>query len=1848
MFIKLRGVRQHNLKNLNLDIPHYGLIGICGVSGSGKSSLAFHVLHAEGQRRYLETFSPYIRQFFERLNPPDADSIENIPPSIALEGGTTVQNARSTVGTITEINDYLKYLYAYKASPFCPGCNRPFELSTPEDILRYLENERADDRFYILAPWKPFHGIENTKKELIRQGYTRIYHDGRVYNVYDTNDDILSSLAPPLYTVVDRIIWTRTSRNRLLDSISSAFKIGKGKLAIAFPGGEISKFTEELACPFCGFELPEPRPEIFSFNNPIGACPECRGFGRIIGFDVDLVIPDKSKTIRDGAIKPWHSGKIEYYELLSFCEKEGIPTDVPFYRLAPEDQNKIINGTKTFYGIKGYFEWLERKTYKTHVRVFLSKYRAYLPCPECKGTRYNRQAGYFRISGIPIYELQSWSVEKCLEFFKSNRLATDPSETVRILAEEVIKRLESLMELRLGYLTLNRPSRTLSGGEIQRVHLVKVLGSSISNVLYIIDEPGVGLHPYDQENLIKVLKGFIKNRNTVILVDHDPELLKSCDELIELGPKGGRSGGKIVAKGSPHELMSNDRSPTGKYLKNPLPLFSRTNDKRRRIKKSRGCLQIKGAQEFNLKNIDVKIPLGCITGVSGVSGAGKSTLVETTLYANWLLHKGIHTDYKPGKCKEIRGFEKIKEIILVDRKPIARNPRANLLTYSGALGYIRNLLASTDEARAKGFSASFFSFNRPGGRCEVCQGEGYEHMEMQFLSDIYSPCPVCSGKRFKKEILKIRYKGWSIADFLEATASDILSHFRDDSKLRKIFLPFQMLNIHQIELGQPLATLSAGELQRLKLLPLLKDGTGDGRVVILDEPSRGLHPKDTEKLINVFINLVEQGCTIIVVEHNPIVLMACDWIIDLGPYGGDDGGYVVFQGMPEDLMLCERSLTGRHLKKRINASKEHISDLRNSEDYGETSKENVIEIQGLRHHNLKIDSLKIPSNKLTVITGISGSGKSSLAFDVIHAEGQRRYIECLSNYIRQYFTIFDRPEVDTITSLPPTVAIEQRIHRSASKSTVGTITEIYHFLRLLFSRIGVQRCISCGQLVKPLSVDKIVSEIKKLAGKESLKILSPVIYRRKGVYRDLISRLRKSGFSEARIDGIWTNLESVKELSRFDDHTIEIIVPFSGLFNSDDIESIYKAIKLGNGFVIAHSLESGKDHIFSTNLYCLHCGIGYLPLDPRLFSFNSPYGACHRCDGTGIIHTISETRIKKMALRMQNNFFDVWLKAPFIPQRTRKIWKTWLKDSSQPDLEAFLNGNSDIPGLLYVLNKLLEAEKLPEDFLKNLAEEQCPSCKGSRINEQARAVEVGGYTIPQLVSMPVGQLSKLWSEIKVPELQKSVFEQIGQEVQKRINFLLDVGLDYLSLNRAGNTLSGGEMQRIRLAASLGSELCGVLYILDEPTIGLHPIDNRKLIDALKRLKSKGNTVLVVEHDLDTIKAADYLIELGPGGGSMGGRIVASGSFKDVSETPVTSTYRAFSISNSYQPKTRPLNTSRWLTFQNVKFRNLKNITVKIPLNTITCITGVSGSGKSTLLFDVIYHKLSMLFGHKRWFLPDEARCGKVEGAEELSAVHIVDHQPIGRTSRSIPATYLGIWDEIRNIFASLPDARAEGLSASHFSFNVKAGRCSMCSGMGIIVERMSFLPDVSRLCPACRGRRFTSRVLSVRYKGHTISDILDMTFHDVEPLFASYPKLSRIIKLVNQLGLDYIRLGQPSPTLSGGEAQRIKLAKELTKNTKPAIFLLDEPTTGLHLLDIKKLVKVLRMLVEKGHTIVVIEHNMDFVRFCDYVIDLGPGSGQNGGQVIAEGEPEKLAKFEKVSATARILSHMYKGVKQCL
>lgn len=1794
MMIKLRGVTQHNLANIDLDILLGKMIGICGVSGSGKSSLAFHVIHAEGQRRYVETFSPYVRQFLERLAAPSAKSIENIPPTIALESGTTVKNARSTVGTLTDINDYLKLLYSLEVplnehslvEAFCPNCGIPIRPATVESILSWIRANKPGERFLVLAPLNmEKHGFN--PKELIYRGFVRIFVNGKQFHLEE--DAVPENLSAPISVVVDRVVHSAEEELRIAEALRIAMEVSEGTVELAFPGGEIHSFSTKQACPKCGFVIPMRRPELFSFNSPIGACPECKGFGRIIGVNPDLVVPDRSLSLSEGAIKPWGTDTYEYRDLMKFCWREGIPTDIPFERLSPEHKEKIFNGTENFYGVKGFFEWLEEKRYKTHVRVFLSRYRAFIPCPVCAGTRYRKETGVFRLLGVPIYELQSWSIARCLEFFEKNRERLFVTKSSAIVSQEIIRRLELLVSLRLGYLSLDRSSRTLSGGEVQRVHLVRVLGSGLSNVLYIIDEPSTGLHPRDQEHLVRALRRFVERGNTVIVIDHDPDILCACDELIELGPGGGKSGGRIIARGTPEELASNPQSITGAYLRRAIPAFlSHVTQKTSldcSLPATEARITVSNACVHNLKGISVTFPLGRLIGVSGVSGAGKTTLVRTVLYSSWLKYRGlsVEDEIPPGEW-QVDGLKWIGEMMFVDHRPLARTPRANLLSYSGVTGIVRSLLASTAEAQARGYGPGFFSFNQPGGRCEVCQGEGYEHHEMQFLADVYSECPACHGKRFKEEALEIRYRGWNIADFLDATAEEVAQHFADHPVLMQALQPFFLLRLSHLKLGQPLATLSAGESQRLKIVPFIRDvlrgiqkennrSSGSSAkhfCLILDEPSKGLHLRDLENLVEVFRMIVDHGHTVIIVEHNLSLLSLCDWIIDLGPGSGEDGGRVIYEGPPSGLLDCLDSATGMAMRAIANRGDEEVKSLKTigvsslAADKFEAQGEVIL--RGVRHHTLMIDEARLPLGAMIALTGLSGSGKSTLAFDVLFSEGQRRYLECLSSYVRNYFPLPERPTIDLLEGLPPTVAVEQRLSRLSNKSTVGTVTEIYHFLRVLFARAGEQYCPGCGHLVEALTEDEMIARVEKALRKPHPPVvLTPVVFRRKGVYRDLAAKLDRMGFRDLRVNGMWMKASELASspglLSRFSEHTIECRLPLEAPLSEQAIELLRKGLRIANGLLIL-VCNDGREEMLSLHLYCHRCQRSFAPLEPRLFSFNSPYGACPECDGTG----------------------------------------------------AYENGRL------------------------------CRSCGGARLNEQARAVKWAGRRIYEWTALTVEESLQVWEELE-KELRmgvlarwRDVAEPVRREILTRLRFLMDVGLGYLTLDRSGDTLSGGEVQRIRLAAHLGSNLCGVFYILDEPTIGLHPSDNEKLLMCLKRLRDRGNTVLVVEHDRDTLMASDVVIELGPRAGRDGGRIVAKGRFDELMTKPGTLTAASFGNSTWFEElevRRRRIDRShdRWLLIKSISIRNFHNVDVSIPLGTLTCVTGVSGSGKSTLLFDVVKVGLEhVLSGRSRSEASLPFR--RIEGYEGVSRVQEVDHQPIGRTSRSIPATYIGIWDEIRKIFASLPAAKALGFTPAHFSFNLPFGRCELCKGQGVIMEKMGFLPDVSRTCPVCGGARFTSEVLSVKHRGASIADVLAMTFDEAGEHFKAYGLIAKPIEIVKKLGLGYLTLGQSSSTLSGGEAQRIKLVKELQKQSRPTVFLLDEPTTGLHRADVIKLVVVLRELVDRGHTILVIEHNMDFVRLCDYIIDVGPGSGIHGGRIVACGTPEEMKNFVDVSRTA--------------
>ncbi len=1048
----------------------------------------------------METFSPYARQFLERMDPPRAELIEGIPPSIAIESGTSVRTSRSTVGTITEINDFLKLLFARLAVPHCPLCGKPVREDTPQSVFQSLEGSLPHgSRVLVAFPHVP-EGEDSWARRLMALGFLRIFHDGKVVDLEDVASDLLRSLqSREVLVVVDRISWGRASAQRVTDSVQTAFSMGKGRMAVVVLPGQILPFSSDLSCADCAdcegsAPLPPPTPNLFSFNSPLGACPQCRGFGRVIGVDMDMVIPDPRLSLAQGAIRPWTPDRSEYEDLLAFCREEGISSDVPFEALPPEQREKIIRGTKKFYGVQGFFNWVESKSYKMHVRVFLSRYRAYTPCSACGGTRYQPSTLLYRLEGATLAELSSWSVERCLRFFSSPWPALDQDGAAALLVSEITRRLNFLCSVGLEYLTLDRQSRTLSGGEVQRVHLTKALGSALVNVLYVLDEPSVGLHPGDQQRLMDQLHKLVELGNTVVVVEHDPDMIRFSQEVIDMGPGGGDQGGQVVFQGTPDELSRCESSLTGGYLSGRLSVS--LPEKRREPVPER-VLRLRGARENNLKNLDVSFPLGLLVGICGVSGSGKSTLVEKTLHGHYLKARGLPTE-APGTADGLDGLHLVGEMLLVDQQPVGRTPRANLLTYTKAMDPLRKMFAAHPGAMARGYTAAHFSFNVPGGRCELCKGEGHEKVEMQFLADVYVRCSQCEGRRFKDEILEIRVNGLSMSDVLECTARELMERFPDEAALRKTLGPITAIGLDHLRLGQPLSTLSGGEAQRLKLIRYLRPTSaaphGGGShpaptVFLLDEPTTGLHPHDLQKLLDVLQRLVDLGHTVLVVEHNADLLAACDWMIELGPKGGAEGGRLIFQGTPEDLARQETP-TAPFLQKKLPANpskspgkttphkdiKEPTASIKSTPSIPSTKStqppQNTILIRGAREHNLKIEEVTFPRDKMIVLTGLSGSGKSTLAFDILFAEGQRRYLECLSTFVRQYFRILEKPDVDQVLGLPPTVAIEQRTSRLNRRSTVGTITEVHHFLRLLFAKQGKQHCPHCRRPLEALSLDK--------------------------------------------------------------------------------------------------------------------------------------------------------------------------------------------------------------------------------------------------------------------------------------------------------------------------------------------------------------------------------------------------------------------------------------------------------------------------------------------------------------------------------------------------------------------------------------------------------------------------------------------------------------------------------------------------------------------------------------------------------------------------------------------------------
>ena len=1915
--IRIRGARQHNLKNLDLDIRTGELTVVTGPSGSGKSSLVFDTLYAEGQRRYVETFSAYARQFMDRMDKPAVDKVEGVPPAIAIDQTNPVRSSRSTVGTMTELNDHLKLLFARAGALFDRDTAQAVRHDSPESIYAELLQRDKARQFFdgppleklapsggsavhkvtsvgaILAVTFPVELPGSATPQEIEQwlsvsGFTRVQAQREVASV--------TGPRKVLDVVADRFRLANTERARVVEAIEVALKHGSGRMSV-YPVLEddnaqplIWKFSTGLHCADSDIRYADPIASMFSFNSAVGACETCRGFGRVVGVDYGLVIPDDKKTLRAGAIKPMQTPAWQECQddLMRHSEAAGIPRDTPWYKLTPEHQQWVINGSPNWngkwnqhwFGIKRFFEYLETKAYKMHIRVLLSKYRSYTPCHACGGARLKTDSLLWRIGaktdaddvlapakrfmpqgvkwtraqvealpGLCLHDLMTLPIERLRRFFdrmaaRQVRATKDgEAQALKLLFEEICTRLKYLCDVGIGYLTLDRQSRTLSGGEVQRINLTTALGTSLVNTLFVLDEPSIGLHPRDMSRIIVAMQRLRDAGNTLVVVEHDPAVMLAADRMIDMGPGPGERGGRIVFDGSTRDLCNAD-TLTGAYLGGRKQVGMGF---KRLVAANTPRLILEGATEHNLKSVSIEFPLNCLVCVTGVSGSGKSTLIQDVLHPALMRHFGKATE-TPGAFERLLGTDFLSEVVFVDQSPIGKTARSNPASYVGAWDAIREIFANAPLARQRGYTATKFSFNNGDGRCAMCGGSGFEHIEMQFLSDVYLRCQDCDGKRYRPEILEVMIErrsadtaqlaGMNVAAVLNLTVSEAALVFENDRDVLRALQPIIDVGLEYVKLGQPVPTLSGGESQRLKLAGFLAGAAKSasasrqplarrGTLFMFDEPTTGLHFDDIAKLMRAMRKLLGAGHSIIVIEHNLDVIRASDWLIDLGPEGGDAGGELVAVGTPEDVRQHLSSHTGKALREYEQAlglgSHVAMDSLAVRPPKVRPPVLDAIQIVNAKEHNLKSLSVNIPRGKFNVITGVSGSGKSTLAFDILFNEGQRRYLESLNAYARSIVQPAGRPEVDAVYGIPPTVAIEQRLSRGGRKSTVGTTTEVWHFLRLLFVKLGTQHCVNDGAAVAPQTPDSIAAQLLKTYRGQHIGLLAPLVMNRKGVYTELADWARPRGFTHLRVDGNFLPTTQFPRIDRFKEHTIELPVMSLDVLPERESrlrEALAQALTHGKGVVhvlselaglkegmrdAASTAGIGKLEVFSTTRACPVCATSYAELDPRLFSYNSKHGWCKECVGTGV--------------------------------RLTKEQRKALDDSVQSD---------DTSG---------REKTFGEPELDDVADAACPVCQGARLNPTARAVKFTGVGITELARMSVTDIRQwvvaLQAHGKLSQREVDIARDLIPEIKSRLEFLEEVGLGYLTLDRGAPTLSGGEAQRIRLAAQLGSNLQGVCYVLDEPTIGLHARDNAILLGALKNLSDKGNTLVVVEHDEETIRAATHIIDIGPSAGKRGGQLVAEGSVKDIQKAKNSQTgrYLLHAMKHPVQAR-RVMAKPDWLTVAAASLNNLQFVTAQIPLGRLVAITGVSGSGKSTLARDVMLanvqravQKRSTKAGRDALAAGENIAwtgCASVTGFEIVDRVLEVDQTPIGKTPRSCPATYIGFWDIIRRLFADTLEAKARGYGPARFSFNTAgsggapggAGRCAGCEGQGIRTVAMSFLPDVKVLCETCKGARFNPETLAVTWRGKNIGDVLQMEVDEAVEFFAAMPAISHPVQLLKDVGLGYLTLGQPSPTLSGGEAQRIKLVTELSKvrdditrrGQKPphTLYVLDEPTVGLHMADVEKLIRVLHRLVDGGHSVVVIEHDLDVIAEADWVIDLGPEGGDGGGRVVAAATPE--------------------------
>ena len=2053
--IIIRGAREHNLRNISLSLPRNKMIVMTGVSGSGKSSLAFDTLYAEGQRRYVESLSTYARQFLGQMPKPDVDSISGLAPSISIQQKSTSRNPRSTVGTITEIFDFLRVLYARVGQGYCYVSGKPIKAQSTDQIIDSLLNQPAGTKYQLLAPI-----VQNQKGEfrdlfedLLKRGYLRARIDGEIVNISEA-PTLRKHHKHNIEVVIDRLVASGSQRTRVAEAVEQALKLADGRLicsvdkaatpasggrqpsgttampAIERNRGQAAKqrrptaepdmvaesaidmetesatemegsrtggltpiarqsqisdrlYSAHYACAESGMSYDPPSPQLFSFNSPLGMCMDCNGLGMRHGFPMHHLIADENKSIQKGAtllLSAWTKiGRWPRHLLAGAAnaiEQDcGLPADSMLkmkWKDIPEVAKQLwLYGTgerhitftwRTRGGAwkhGGTWEgWANRllESYRTAKnpmrRRQLEKYMEVAACPSCHGERLNRQARNVRLrttskrfaargrpQELSLPQVCALSIEETAEFFDSLKL----DATQQLIAEEALKeirgRLGFLLQCGLNYLSLDRSAPTLSGGESQRIRLAGQIGCGLVGVVYILDEPSIGLHPRDNTMLLESLQRLRDQGNTVIVVEHDEETMRAADHVVDFGPGPGVLGGEVVVEGTVDDVLKSERSVTGAFLsgrqKIEIPKVRRNPD--------RGSIVVHKATHNNLKDVTVHFPLGRLISVTGVSGSGKSSVVNDILWqvVNRDVNKGVGD---PGTHQCIDGLELIDKGIDIDQSPIGRTPRSNPATYVKVFDEIRKLFTQLPQSKMRGYKEGRFSFNVADGRCEACEGHGATKLNMDFLADIWIPCNVCEGRRFNHETLEVKFRDHSIADVLDLDIGEALKLFESFSKIHRMLQTLCDVGLDYMQLGQASPTLSGGEAQRVKLARELGKRSTGRTLYLLDEPTTGLHFADVKKLIEVLQGFVEAGNTVIVIEHNLDVIKTSDWIIDIGPEGGAGGGRIVIEGTPEEVAACDESYTGVALRTVLPGFKRKGGAKKGSRvgqaslasagppnvqvgDGGPArpssrlshptfSATSSIRIVGAAQHNLQGIDLEVPREQMSVFCGPSGSGKTSLAMDTLYAEGQRRYVESLSSYARQFLGQMPKPRVESIQGLSPAIAIEQKTVGSTPRSTVGTVTEVYDYLRILFARMGEMYCPKCHVPAVQQTTDQIVDSVMKLGAGAKLLLLAPMEVDRSTPFTKVWERLRANGFVRVRVDGKTYPIDDVPEIDHRQAHSAAVVVDrisVDAKQRSRIADSIEAALDLGKGIIHVAVADAAKDepqwiqHRYSLHLSCSQCQRSFERQTPQKFSFNSPLGWCHACEGLGtefganqaMLVTSPERSLLdgaigawpdpktntpfRIMLDAISTTFDLPLDQPWYllspPQQRLVLYgddNTWVETSSargarQPS-GTFRFKYKGLYPAIEAASRLSFSHR--KSLIEMAGERDCTICNGSRLEPEASAMRLRNITLPQLCRMPLSQSLAFLLGLKLSKDEKKIAGDLLNEATHRLNFLVEVGLDYLTLDRSMPTLSGGESQRIRLAGQAGRSLTGVLYVLDEPTIGLHPRDNGRLLIALKRLRDLGNTVLLVEHDREVLDAADRLYDFGPGAGRLGGTVVAQGTPAELKKNkasmtgaylggtrciPVPTVRRMESThaqpaSGGRQPSgNAPIKTTKhnregkrtggltptarqsqmdWVELLGAQQHNLRNVDLRIPLKTFICITGVSGSGKSSLVMDTLARAVSRRLNI---IAETPGAFRELKGVEHLSKIVLVDQNPIGSTPASNPATYTGMFDEIRELFCRMPEAKVRGYRPGRFSFNRAGGRCEDCEGMGQQKIEMHFLPDVWVECPTCRGRRFNAETLTVKFNDCSVADVLEMSISKALELFSNVPKIRGPLATLEAIGLGYLTLGQSAPTLSGGEAQRIKLAAELCRpNRGRTLYLLDEPTTGLHFDDILKLLSVLNSLVEQGNTVVVIEHNLDVIKTADWIIDLGPEAGAGGGQIVVQGTPEDVVAYATSTSPA--------------